>query len=211
MLFRSVFENIVYGLRRRPPNLAARAGDGESGGRAAAGAVGDWLDLSPLGAVDRAGLITAVLETARVVALDEDLFSFGLRATIDPAKHPQTAARLLTARRLVVERFASKGGEAAVEFFDRDRFAAYASIGENILFGQSVVPDLAVDRLAGNEHFLRVLAEVGLRGPLLALGAALAREMVEIFKDIPADHELFANFSLITASELPEQIGRAHV
>lgn len=28
--------------------------------------------------------------------------------------------------------------------------------------------------------------------------------MVEIFKDIPADDELFANFSLITAGELPE-------
>jgi len=202
----TVFENIVYGLRRRPPNLAARAGDGGSGGPAAAGEVGDWLDLSPLGAVDRAGLIDAVLETAGVVALDEDLFSFGLRSTIDPAKHPEIAARLLTARRLVVERFAREGGEAAVEFFDRDRFAAYASIGENILFGQSAVPDLAVDRLAENEHFRRVIAEVGLRGPLLALGADLAREMVEIFKDIPADHELFVNFSLITASELPEYV-----
>ena len=32
----------------------------------------------------------------------------------------------------------------------------------------------------------------------------IAKEMVEIFKDIPADHELFTTFSLITASELPE-------
>jgi ABC-type branched-subunit amino acid transport system ATPase component len=61
-----------------------------------------------------------------------------------------------------------------------------------------------LDRLAGHDHFRTVIAEVGVQGLLLDLGADAAREMVEIFKDIPADHELFANFSLITAAELPE-------
>ena len=36
------------------------------------------------------------------------------------------------------------------------------------------------------------------------LGANVAKDMVEIFKDIAAGDELFANFSLITESELPE-------
>jgi ABC-type thiamine transport system ATPase subunit len=45
---------------------------------------------------------------------------------------------------------------------------------------------------------------VGLDGPLLRLGASVARAMVEIFKDIAADNELFTTFSLITAAELPE-------
>jgi len=63
-----------------------------------------------------------------------------------------------------------------------------------------------VDQLADHEHFRRVIVEVDLRDRLLALGAELTREMVEIFKDIPADHELFTNFSLIAASELPEYV-----
>lgn len=196
----TLFENLVYGLRHHPATAASAARDGGGDGAA------DWLDLAPVGVADRAGLVAAVLETARLVGLDQDLFVFGLRATIDPEKKPEIAARLLTARRLVMERFGREGGEAAVEFFDRDRFAAYASIGENILFGQSAAPELALDRLAEHEHFRRVIAEVDLRQPLLALGARLAREMVEIFKDIPADHELFANFSLITATELPEYV-----
>ncbi|MBI4391037.1 MAG: ABC transporter ATP-binding protein/permease [candidate division NC10 bacterium] len=195
----TLFENLVYGLRHPPATAATTGGGGGDG-------AGDWLDLAAVGAADRAGLVAAVLETARLVGLDQDLFVFGLRATIDPEKKPEIAARLLTARRLVMERFGREGGEAAVEFFDRDRFAAYASIGENILFGQSAAPELALDGLAEHEHFRRVIAEVDLRGPLLALGAGLAREMVEIFKDIPADHELFANFSLITATELPEYV-----
>jgi ABC-type multidrug transport system fused ATPase/permease subunit len=196
----SVFENLVYGLRHRPPAPTDQPG---SDGPGPAG-VDDWLDLSRLEATDQAGLVAVVLDAARLVGLDDDLFSFGLRATINPTRQPELAQRVLAARRLVAERFAGEGGEAAVEFFDRDRFAVYASIGENILFGHSSVPLLSLDRLAESEHFRHVIDEVGLRGPLLTLGADIAREMVEIFKDIPADHELFVNFSLITAAELPE-------
>jgi ABC-type multidrug transport system fused ATPase/permease subunit len=192
----TVFENLVYGLRHRP--AASAGGDGVDAGPE------DWLDLSPVGAADRAGLIAAMHETARLVTLDDDLFFFGLRATIDPEKKPEVARRALAARRLVMERFERERGEVAVEFFDRERFSMYASVGENILFGYSAAPELAPERLADHEHFRRVIAEVGMRDPLLSLGAEVAREMVEIFKDIPADHELFANFSLITASELPE-------
>ena len=198
-----LLDNLVYGLRHQAPRAVAPGGDGNA--RQASSVVSDdWLDLASIGVADRAGLVAAVLEAARIVGLDDDLFAFGLHAAIDPSKHPEITERVLTARRLVMERFQGEGGEAAVEFFDTARFAAYASIGENIVFGYSVSPDLGMDRLAGHAHFRRVIAEVGLQGSLLTLGADVATQMVEIFKDIPADHELFANFSLITAAELPE-------
>jgi ABC-type multidrug transport system fused ATPase/permease subunit len=186
----TVFDNAVYGLRHRP----ASGGDGAE----------TWLDLTPLAVTDRGGLVSAVLEALRLVGLDEDLFAFGLRTTLDPAAKPELTERLLTARRLVIERFAEEAGEASVEFFDRERFSAYASIGENVLFGHSAMPELGVERLGNHPHFRRVAAEVGLEAPLLDLGARVAREMVEIFKDISADNELFATFSLIQAAELPE-------
>jgi ABC-type multidrug transport system fused ATPase/permease subunit len=192
----SVLDNVVYGLRHRAPGATGQATD-------AASRDAEWLDLSPLGVTDRAGLLAAVLEAVRQVELDADLFEFGLRARIDPKTHPEIAERLLEARRLVAERFTGLGGEAAVEFFDPDRFAVYASIGENILFGHGGLPELSQERLAEHPHFRRVIEEVGLAEPLLALGSSVAREMVEIFKDISADDELFANFSLIQATELP--------
>ncbi len=196
----TVMENLVYGLRHRPVG-----GNGAGQALAPVGAEpAEWIDLSPVGAADRAGLVASVLEGTRLVGLDDDLFAFGLRTTIDPEKRPEIASRLLTARRLVAERFEQAGGEPVVEFFDRDRFAGYASIGENILFGHSALPVLALDRLAENTHFRLVIAEVQLRDDLLRLGAEIAREMVEIFRDIAPDNELFANFSLIAASELPE-------
>jgi ABC-type multidrug transport system fused ATPase/permease subunit len=190
-----VFDNLIYGLRHRPAGGASAAnGDGRD----------DWLDLASVGAADRAALLALVLEVARAVGFESDLFGLGLRATIDPSRQPDLAARVLALRQLVAERFEREGGEASVEFFDRERFTVYASIGENILFGHSSVPDLALARLAASEPFRRVIAETDLGAPLLRLGADIAREMVEIFKDIPADHELFQNFSLITAAELPE-------
>jgi ABC-type multidrug transport system fused ATPase/permease subunit len=196
----TVFDNAVYGLRHRPSG----AGDEPDGDGAPDRGADAWLDLSPLAAPDRGALVEAVLETLRLVGFDEDLFQFGLRTTIDPAARADLAARILTARRLVIERFAGEAGEAAVEFFDRDRFAAYASIGENILFGQSTAPELALDRLGDHPHFRRVVAEVGLEEPLLELGLRIARDMVEIFKDISAENELFARFSLIQAAELAD-------
>lgn len=196
----TVFDNVIYGLRHRSRSAGVPSDDDGP----AAGDRDEWLDLSALGVADHAGLVTAVLETMRLVALDDDLFSLGLRARIDPARKPEIAERLLLARRLVMERFAGEGGEAAVEFFDRGRFSTYASIGENILFGHSGDHGLSLDRLATHPHFREVIAAVDLAAPLLALGAAVAKEMVEIFKDIAADDELFANFSLIAANELPE-------
>jgi ABC-type multidrug transport system fused ATPase/permease subunit len=194
----SVLDNLVYGLRHRSAR-ATEARDGEPGSPPE-----EWLDLSPLDVADGAGLVGAALEAVRLVGLEDDLFAFGLRSRVDPAQRPEVAERILATRRLVAARFAGEGQETAVEFFDRDRFSAYASIGENILFGHSSHAALALEQLAQHPHFRAVIAEADLEGPLLELGGGVARDMVEIFKDIAADNELFARFSLVTASELPE-------
>ena len=191
----SIFDNLLYGLRHR------RAAEGKTD--LGLGSE-DWLDLSPLDVSDRAGLVAVALEVARLVGLEDDLFGFGLRSRVDPVRHPEVAARILATRRLVAERFAREQQETAVEFFDRERFSSYASIGENILFGHSSQAALALEHLAQHPHLRQVLADVELEGPLVELGADVARDMVEIFKDIAADNELFARFSLLTASELPE-------
>ncbi len=192
----SILDNLLYGLRHH------RVGEEEAPDLGLSSE--DWLDLSPLGVSDRTGLVGVALETVRLVGLEADLFAFGLRSRVDAARHPEIAAKVVATRRLVATRFAGEAQETAVEFFDRDRFSSYASIGENILFGHSAHASLALDQLAQHPHFLAVVAEVGLDGLLVELGADLARDMVEIFKDIAADNELFARFSLLTATELPE-------
>ena len=193
----TVLDNLLYGLRHRRDGKTAREAEFGLGNE-------DWLDLKPLEVSDRTGLIAVALETVRLVGLEDDLFAFGLRARVDPARHPEVAERVLATRRLLAARFAGEHQETAVEFFDRARFSSYASVGENILFGHSPHASLALEHLAQHPHFRTVVAEVGLDGALVDLGADVARDMVEIFKDISADNELFARFSLLTATELPE-------
>ena len=193
----SILDNLLYGLRHHRPN-----GDGEAPDLGVSGE--DWLDLSPLEVSDRTALVAVALEAVRIVGLEDDLFAFGLRSRVDPARHPEIAARVLATRRLLATRFAGEAQETAVEFFDRDRFSSYASIGENILFGHSANAALALEQLVQHPHFRTVVAEAALEEPLVELGADVARDMVEIFKDIAADNELFARFSLLTATELPE-------
>ena len=193
----SVLDNLLYGLRHRRGEATERRGALGLGSE-------DWLDLSPLEVSDRTELITVALEIVRLVGLEADLFALGLRSRVDPERHPDVAARILATRSLVSERFAREQQETAVEFFDRDRFSSYASIGENVLFGHSANAALALEHLPQHPHFRAVLAAVELEEPLVELGADVARDMVEIFKDIAADNELFARFSLLTASELPE-------
>lgn len=193
----SVLDNLLYGLRHRRAEATGRRGDVGLGSE-------DWLDLSPLAVSDRTELVTLALEVVRLVGLEDDLFALGLRSRVDPERHPDVAARILATRRLVSERFAGEQQETAVEFFDRDRFSSYASIGENVVFGHSATAALALEHLPQHPHFRAVLAAAELEGPLVELGADVARDMVEIFKDIAADNELFARFSLLTASELPE-------
>jgi putative ABC transport system ATP-binding protein len=193
----SILDNLLYGLRhRRGQELARDLELGLTGE--------DWLDLSPLEVADRAGLVATVLDAVRLVGFEDDLFALGLRTRVNPDRRPDVAERILATRGLVTERFAGEGQETAVEFFDRDRFSNYASIGENILFGHSRHAVLVLDQLAEHPHFHAVIAEVELGEALVELGADVARDMVEIFKDIAGDNELFARFSLVTASELPE-------
>ena len=193
----SVLDNLLYGLRHRRGEGPERELELGLSGE-------DWLDLGPLEVSDRPGLVAAALDAVRLVGLEDDLFAFGLRVRLDPGRHPEIAERVLATRRLLATRFAGEQQETAVEFFDRDRFSSYASIGENILFGHSSHSSLSLDHLAQHPHFRAVIAEVELEGALVELGADVARDMVEIFKDIAADNELFARFSLLTASELPE-------
>ena len=51
---------------------------------------------------------------------------------------------------------------------------------------------------------LQVLTQVGLIEDLVAAGKQVAETMIEMFADLPPDHEFFEQFSFISANDLPE-------
>jgi ABC-type polar amino acid transport system ATPase subunit len=61
-----------------------------------------------------------------------------------------------------------------------------------------------VDSLATNPHVRRTLDETGLTSELIEAGYRVAQTMVELFADLPPDHEYFRQFSFIAPEDLAD-------
>jgi len=60
------------------------------------------------------------------------------------------------------------------------------------------------EHLAAHPYAQQILAEAGLTERLLEVGIKVADTMVELFADLPPDHEYFRQLSFISADELPD-------
>ena len=61
-----------------------------------------------------------------------------------------------------------------------------------------------VEQLAENAYVRQVLESTGLTTRFMQVGYQLAATVVELFADLPPDHELFQQFSFVSADDLPE-------
>jgi putative ABC transport system ATP-binding protein len=164
----------------------------------------DWVDYETAGVKDQAGLRDRVVEVLRKVGLDQDVYLLGLRGQLDPKAWPEAAQALLEARKGVHTRLVEDKLTHLVEPFDVTRYNTNASLAENLLFGTPVGPAFAVEELATNTYVLRVLDKAGLTDELVQRGLKVAETMVEIFADGAPSEEFIAQFSFISADQLPD-------
>jgi putative ABC transport system ATP-binding protein len=111
---------------------------------------------------------------------------------------------LLEARTALSQRLEREGITNLVETYDLERFNSNATVAENLLFGTPIGPVFDFDALADNKYVRQVLDKVGLTDDLVEAGREVAATMVEIFADLPPDHEFFEQYSFISAADLPE-------
>ena len=215
-VFNTSFErNLLFGLRHRP--LAEPAYEGEQAKRwqvrlresAASGnstddPEADWTDYAQAGVESDELLVTEALRVLRLVSLYEDVYQFGLRGSIDPKKDPELAEAILRARAALREKLAQPGIAQLVENWDRTHYNRNATFAENLLFGLPVGDGFDMERLAEHPYVLQVLEKVGLTQRFLEAGRQVAATMVELFADLPPDHEFFQQFSFISSDDLPE-------
>jgi energy-coupling factor transporter ATP-binding protein EcfA2 len=91
-----------------------------------------------------------------------------------------------------------------VEVFDRERYNGNATLAENLLFGAPIDETFDIDHLATHPYVQQILDRAGLTDSLVEVGFKLAATMVELFADLPPDHEYFRQFSFISADDLPD-------
>ena len=217
----SLFDNLLYGLRQAPQTprdipdamkiaIARRRRESELTGNSPDDVEDDWVNLSQADVDGPDGLIGAVRHALAVTDLEDDVYNMGLRRQLDPEARPEEARRLLEARRILEERLASDAYRGLVEPFDRNAYNTNATVGENLLFGTPVGDAFDLDRLPENDYVMSLLAGAGLAEDFLAIGCEVARTMVELFADLPADHEFFLQFSFISPDDLPEYRALLH-
>ena len=164
----------------------------------------NWVDHRRLGAEDPAQVDALLLDLVAKVDLAEDLYGLGLRGRIDPKAHPARAASILAARAALAERLASPDLAQLVERFDPRLYNTNASVAENLLFGTPVDPAFEPDALAANPVVAAVLDRTQLTPALLSAGRQVAATMSEIFAGLPPGHELFEQYSFLTADEVAD-------
>jgi putative ABC transport system ATP-binding protein len=211
----SVRDNLVYGLKHRP--LRQRDHDPDDhrkrewamkealrAGNPPLDIAADWTDYEAAGAAGPADLAQRLVEVLGAVDLDEDVYQFGLRGSIDPAERADLAADILKARRALRGRLVEPALAALVEPFDPARYNRNMSLAENLLFGTPVGDELRLSHIPENDYVKATLTAVGLIDPLVAMGRQIAETMVELFADLPAGHPFFEQFSFISSDDLPE-------
>jgi putative ABC transport system ATP-binding protein len=139
-----------------------------------------------------------------MVRLNRDVYHMGLRGTIDPDARPEVAAAVLEARRAMRARLENPSFSRLVEVFDPERYNTNATLAENLLFGAPVDQTFDIDHLAAHPYVQQILDRAGLTDLLVEVGLKVAATMVELFVDLPPDHEYFRQFSFISADDLPE-------
>ncbi|MBT3372769.1 MAG: ABC transporter ATP-binding protein [Rhodospirillaceae bacterium] len=212
----TIADNLFLGLKHRPlvaaemDGAAARHRDvyvdeARRSGNIEYDPDADWIDYAAAGVEDAAALCRAGAAALKRIGMDEEVYQFGLRGTVDPQSRADLAEAILRARAGLRTRMANDPALLElVEGFAGDAYNLNASIGENLMFGNPVGDAFDVEHLAEHPYVLDVLEQVGLTEQFLSVGFQVASTMVELFADLPADHELFQQFSFISADELPD-------
>ena len=165
---------------------------------------GDWLDYESAGVGSSNTVVAAALKSIAIADMAEDVYQYGMRGSLNPAASGESAARILKARTALMARLHEPAYADLVEPFDRATYNMNATLAENLIFGNPVGDAFDIERLAENSYVLEVLKKADLIDDLLNCGHQLTATMIELFADLPPDHELFQRFSFISADDLPE-------
>jgi ABC-type multidrug transport system fused ATPase/permease subunit len=211
----TIADNLFFGLRHRPvrprelQGAAAEAYkrellEAERSGNSAFDPDADWIDYGVAGLSGPEEVVQAAVRALVMVRLDRDVYHMGLRGTIDPEAQPEVAAAVLQARHAMRERLQDPRCSRLVEVFDVNRYNTNATLAENLLFGAPADETFEIEHLAAHPYVRQTLERAGLTDILVEVGLKLAATMVELFVDLPPDHEYFRQFSFISADDLPE-------
>ncbi len=211
----TIADNLLFGLKNRPLRTVELQGadaethrrdlqEAKRSGNSELDADADWVDFDAAGLTPEDSLLPAAESALAKVQLDRDVYQMGLRGTVDPKSQTDLADAILRARRAMGERLSDPKLGRLVEVFDPERYNTNATLAENLMFGAPIGDTLQIEHLASHGYVQDVLERSDLAETLVEVGYKLASTMVELFADLPSDHDYFRQFSFISAEDLPD-------
>lgn len=213
----TVRDNLLYGLKHEPlqaPQYECEEAeqherwvfDANASGNSTHNLSSDWIDYEAAGVSGPDQLSTRVQDVLKIVDLQKSLYGLGLNQSIDPVQFSDVASKVLKARTYLHKQLRQPEMEALFEPFHPDQYNSNLSVAENLLFGTPRSEALRTDKLSTNPYVIEVLNQVGLYEKFVTIGAKLADIMVDMFQDIPPNHEFFRRFSFIQPDEIPHYV-----
>ena len=200
--------NILQGAMHRPMSSEEELNEDLKNAQLSGNSLDDlgaeWLDYNAIGVDSEERLKERLTELLQVVDLDGDVYSMGLRSTLDDTDDDQLLEQILIARQKFRERLDKSDISDFVESFDKEVFNSNASVAENLLFGTPKGDSFNLENIGTNAYVLEILQKVGLKDEFIRIGKDVASTMVELFADLPSDHEYFSQYSFISSEDLPE-------
>ncbi len=142
---------------------------------------------------------TRLRHIIHTIGLEKDVVWLGMSSIPPVEKAGRLQKQVLQMRHIVHHELKSQF-EEVVEFYDREQFLNYATLRDNIIFGECLNGKYQIEKLPTNENFLTLIEQTNLKNDLLGLGLALARIILETQQQTTIDTSVFAN-SLMEESE----------
>jgi putative ABC transport system ATP-binding protein len=211
----SLKDNLLYGLKHAPVQKVDYAGkdarerqweirEAKKAGNPHLDIRAGWVDYSSaaLGNGAKRDLKKSLLAALDAVQMTDDVLELALHSIIDPNEDPEFTGRVIEMRHALRDRMKELGMENLVTPFEPHAYNGDASIAENLLFGATVEPLTRDSELLSSEHFYMALNKVGLQKPFADIGRTVAKNLVEIFGGLPADHPFFRQVTTLSAEDI---------
>jgi putative ABC transport system ATP-binding protein len=211
----TLLDNLLYGLKHAPVQKLKYEGkdarqrlweirEAKKAGNPHLDIRANWVDYSStaLGHGAKEDLKKSLMAALDAVQLTDDVLELALHSTIDPQEHPEFTARVVEMRHALRERMQELGMDTLVIPFEPYAYNVEATVAENLLFGATLAPLTPDNELLSSEHFYTALRKVGLQRAFIDIGRTVAKNLVEIFGGLPADHPFFRQVTSLSADDI---------
>lgn len=193
----TVGDNLLMSLRTSPKTVLwdpeNRDGEGieaRRSGNSTDSLNARWLDPGLAGFDTVEEIHQWWFELSRTLNTDEAIVRSMLNSRMDPDRHPELAAEIVSLRDEVFKVLKERGLDKAVHRFDPDEFNPSIALGGNLLFA---TPRRSITQqgLAGEKAFLAIVAEQGLAEQAIAISQILVETLHQTFGMDGTNHPLF--------------------